>query len=300
MGYANADDAISIRTLHAALDAGVRIFDTAPAYGAGHSERLLGQAFKNRPEVQIITKFGIGIEENSKQIHFGTATIDGLNEEIHGSLSRLKRDCLDLLLLHQNDMSIELAAPLFEVLDRAVEAGKIRAYGWSTDFSDRARAMADRPNFIAVEHAMNLFFDAAKIQLAVHEAGLRALIRSPLAMGVLSGKYSGSRRVAGHDIRASEQDWMEYFENGASRTNLVEQLQSVEALLKTGGRSLVQGALAWIWAKNAQNIPIPGARTPDQIIELAGALDHGPLPEAIMQEISGLIPQNSGYKERPR
>ena len=289
LGYANADDTESIRTIHAALAAGISLFDTAAAYGAGHAERLLARALSNRPDALIVTKIGIGIDENTKQLTFDPPDPRGVQAAIDACLSRLGRDRIDLLLLHQNELPVADADPIFDEMERARQAGKIRAYGWSTDFSDSAAATAGREGFVAVEHAMNVFFDAPRIQRVAKQQGLTALIRSPLAMGVLTGKYGPDAVMPAADIRAANQPWMEYFKGARANPDYLRTLDAVRDLLTAGGRSLVQGAIGWLWAKGAANIPIPGARTVEQIEGIAEALSFGPLPADAMAQIEAQI-----------
>jgi aryl-alcohol dehydrogenase-like predicted oxidoreductase len=285
LGYSNSNDDESIRTIHAALAAGIMLFDTAAAYGAGHAERLLARALKDRPNALIVTKIGIGIDEVSKQLTFDPPKPASVMPAIEACLSRLERDRIDLLLLHQNELPLSEAAPIFDQMERARQAGKIGAYGWSTDFSESVAGMAGRESFAAVEHAMNVFFDAPRIQRVVTQHQLPALIRSPLAMGLLSGKYDAKKMIPANDIRASSAPQTAYFNDGRANADFLKKLHAVRDLLTTDGRSLVQGAIAWLWAKSDCNIPIPGARTVDQIEGIAGALEFGPLPKDIMRQI---------------
>lgn len=189
LGYTQSDDGASIRTIHAALDGEIALFDTVAAYGAGHSERLLGRALKHRPDALIVTKIGVGIDESSRQISFDPFTPDQVGPAVDGCLSRLERDRIDLLLLHVNDMPIPQAEAVFDEIDRLKEAGKLRAYGWSTDHSQNAQAASTKDGFEVAEYVLNVFFDAPRMQQVVRKEGLLSLIRSPLAMGLLSGKY---------------------------------------------------------------------------------------------------------------
>lgn len=301
LGYTNADDAESIRTIHAAIGAGISIFDTATAYGAGHSERLLARALKDRPDALVVTKIGIGIDEDSKQLTFDGFGPDKVAQAIEGCLSRLDRDRIDVLLLHQNSYSVGQAEPIFDAMEQACVAGKVRAYGWSTDFSESAAALAPRQNFAVVEHAMNLFYDAPRIQTVAAEHGLTALIRSPLAMGLLTGKYDAKESVPSNDVRASKETWMEYFKDGRGNPEYLGKLDAVRDLLMSDGRTLVQGAICWLWGKNPNNVPVPGARTIGQIEGIAGALSFGVLPKNVMDEIETLIerdPEDSPERER--
>lgn len=292
LGYANADDATSVRTIHAALAGGITLFDTAAAYGAGHSERLLGQALKDRPEALIATKIGIGIDEQTKQLTGDQTDPADVIPAIERCLHRLDRDRIDLMLLHQNALSVPQAEAIFDQLDVARAAGKIRAYGWSTDFSDSVSAVARRPGFVAVEHAMNVFFDAPLMQPIVQAEGVAALLRSPLAMGLLSGKYDAATVMPAEDIRANAQlDWASYYIDGRVNPEFLAMLTAIRDLLAVDGRSLVQGALGWLWAKRATNVPIPGARTVEQIEGIAAALTFGALPGDVMAEIEAMIPR---------
>ena len=190
-------------------------------------------------------------------------------------------------------MSVELAVPLFDQMEVALADGKIRAFGWSTDFTDRVDAMADRSGFAAVEHAMNVLLDAPKMQHTLAEHSLTALIRSPLAMGLLSGKYAETSSIPTGDVRSSQQGWLKYYLDGKPNPEFLQRYSAVAELLQTGGRTPVQGALGWLWARGSHNIPIPGARTVDQIEGLAAALEFGELPASTMAEIDSVIVRDS-------
>lgn len=289
LGYTNTDDGESIRTIHAALAAGITLFDTAAAYGAGHAERLLARALKDRPDALIVTKVGIDIDEASKQLTFDEFEPADVLAAVDQCLSRLGRDRIDLLLLHQNELPLPQGKAIFDEMEKARQAGKIRSFGWSTDFSASAAALAEREGFIAVEHAMNVFFDAPRMQSTIRENGLTALIRSPLAMGLLGGKYGAQDVIPAGDIRATANPVTDYFTNARANPALLAQLDAIRDLLTIDGRSLVQGAIGWLWAKHSANITIPGARTVEQIEGIAGALAFGALPDDVMAQIETQI-----------
>ncbi len=289
LGYTNIDDDESIRTIHAALAAGITLFDTAPAYGAGHAERLLARALKDRPEALIATKIGTGIDENSKQLTEDEVEPASVLPAIDRSLSRLGRDQIDVLLLHLNSLPVSKAEAIFDEVEKARLAGKVRAYGWSTDFAKSAGAFADRRAFVAVEHAMNVLLDAPKMRDVVRKNSLFALIRSPLAMGLLGGKYGVGDIMRKDDVRATSNPRTDYFANGRANPAFLAKFDAVRELLTTDGRGLVQGAIGWLWAKDGANIPIPGARTVEQIEDIAGALSFGALPDNVMAQIETLI-----------
>lgn len=289
LGYSNSDDGESIKAIHAALANGITLFDTAAAYGAGHSERLLAKALKNHPDAQVVTKIGIGIDENTRTLTGDEIEPGSVMPAIERCLKRLDRNSIDLLLLHQNSLPIAQASTLFDEMQKAKLGGKIKSFGWSTDFTANAKAMVDRDGFTAVEHAMHVLMDAPSMQNVLHQNNLYALIRSPLAMGLLSGKYTIDSTLPASDIRATNQGWAKYYVDGKPNPVYIERFNAVRELLQTGGRTAAQGALAWLWAKSSNNIPIPGARTVEQVEGLAAAIAFGPLPADTMDEIAALV-----------
>ena len=299
VGWGTVDDAVSTRAIHAAVDCGIRLFDTAQAYGTGHSETVLGAALKNAPDVAIATKIGIGIDPATKQISFDAMGLDAIRDSLTASRKRLQRDRIDLVLLHINALPIDDAAPIFDMLDVLHRDGQIGGYGWSTDFPDRIRAFADRPGFVAAEHAMNVFFAAQHMVPATKAAGLTALIRSPLAMGILGGRYD-ARATFRDEIRSGQDDWNDYFRDGKVNPDYLARLNAIREVLSSGGRSLAQGAIAWLWARSPNAMPIPGFRTPEQVTDLCGARDHGPLTAAQMDQIETLLdrPDEGPPRER--
>lgn len=289
LGYSNSNDKESIKAIHAALDCGIRVFDTAAAYGAGHSERLLGEGLKRHPDALVITKIGIAIDEEKKMLTGSEVEPATVLPAINRSLARLQRDSIDLLMLHQNDLPVAQADALFDEMDKARQQGKICAYGWSTDFTASADAVGGRDGLVAIEHAMHVLMDAPQMQSIVRRDNLHALIRSPLAMGLLTGKYDSGTTLPAGDIRATNQGWVNYYVDGKPNALYIERFNEIRELLQSEGRSAVQGALSWLWAKNPNNIPIPGARTVAQVRELANALEFGALSDDVMQQIDQLV-----------
>ncbi len=301
LGYAATDDDESIRAVHAAVGAGIRFFYTAAVYGAGHSERLLGRALHGRDDVFIATKIGFRFDETRREVLGEACEPDDVGPAIDASLRRLGRDHVDLLLLHLNSFPVDAALAVFDEIDRAVDAGKVSAYGWSTDFADRAAAVAARPHLAAIEHSANVLYSAPDMFPVVERHGLLALNRSPLAMGLLTGKFPAGRRVVGDDdVRSNDFDWMDWFKDGQAASRPAAQLDSIRDSLQHGGRTLAQGALAWLWARSPNALPIPGFRTVIQVEENTAALQLGPLPPFVMAEIETLIDRTDEHEPRER
>lgn len=186
VGYASCDPAEATRILHAAHDAGVTLFDTAHAYGAGHGERQIGAALKGR-DVTIVTKIGLAIDEDTKTITGLRTDPSEVSAAIDESLSRLNRDHIDCVLIHPNDIPTPDAEAMFAELDREVSDGRIGSFGWSTDFPDRAAAQTAYPAARHVEHVMNVFLRAGNLRAVTEPAGITSLIRSPPCHGIAGG-----------------------------------------------------------------------------------------------------------------
>lgn len=289
VGYSGTNDSDSRAAITAAWDSGVRIFDTSAVYGAGHSETLLGQVLGNRPEAILVSKFGHSFDAESKQMTGPRYDAEYIRASLGHSLKRLKRDRIDVLLLHLNGLEVEQAAGVFDTLQDLREQGQIGSFGWSTDFPASLNAMAGRAGFSTVQHAMNLFFDAPGLCAMARSHDVMQLIRSPLAMGLLTGKFGDDRQVGPDDIRRNDADWQGYFHNGKARADYARQLESVRELITVNGRTPAQGALCWLLAKSAKIVPLPGARTAAQAVENAAALDHGSLSAATMAEIETVL-----------
>ncbi|CAG0967695.1 pyridoxine 4-dehydrogenase [Anaerolineae bacterium] len=285
-GWGEVDDTESIRAVHAALDAGVNFFDTAANYGTGHSERILGQALAGRRSQAVIaTKFGFKVNEVEKQVRFHDHPDDVLKTvrtDCEASLRRLGTDYIDLYQLHVWDYPLEPAAELRETLEALVAEGKIRAYGWSTDSVEAAAVFAQGAHCTAIQHDLNVVLDAPAMLALCDQHNLASVNRSPLARGALSGKYTKETVFPENDVRRDEWSRNHFF------APTLERLESLREILTSGGRTLSQGALAWIWARSPKTVPIPGIRTVAQATENAGAMALGPLNPDQMREIERL------------
>jgi aryl-alcohol dehydrogenase-like predicted oxidoreductase len=291
LGWGKVDDNESVAAIHRALDLGITFFDTADAYGAGHSERVLGRALRGRrDDVVIATKWGNVIDEASRT-STGTDTSPAFaRRALTASLGRLGTDHIDLYQLHLNGADLEEAAELREACEEFVAEGLIRAYAWSTDDPERAALFAKGPNCAAVQHACNVLEDAPEMFALCERLDLASINRGPLAMGLLTSKHgSGSKGSVG-DIRATPPSWLRWFgEGGEPSPEWLARVDSIREVLASDGRTLAQGALAWLWARSPRTIPIPGFRSVEQAEQNAGALAYGPLRAEQLTEITALL-----------
>lgn len=294
VGWGEVDDEESIRAIHKAIDMGINFFDTADAYGAGHSERVLARALAGgkRENVIIATKFGNTYDEAAKQLGVPGNGADPayIRQACERSLQRLNTDHIDLYQFHLGGHPLEEAADVRAALEDLVSQGKIRFYGWSTDDPVRARFFAEGPHCTAIQAQMNVLDDAPAMVQLCEELNLALINRGPLAMGLLTGKYSAGMVLGDNDVRGTRSpEWMKYFKNGAPNPEWASKVDAIRAVLTSGGRSLAQGALAWLWARSPLTVPIPGFRTEKQVEENAGAMRFGPLTASQMEEIRQIM-----------
>lgn len=284
-GWGDVDDNESIRAIHAALDFGINFFDTAANYGTGHSERILARALEGkRDQAVIATKFGFNVNEAEKRVTFREDDhLLHVREECESSLRRLKTNVIDLYQLHVWDYPIEKVPAMVDLLESFVSEGKIRYYGWSTDSVDSARFFANGKHCAVIQHDLNVILDAPDMLALCEELNLASINRSALARGALSGKYTRDTVFPQNDVRNDEWSKERFF------APTLNQLDAIREILTNNGRTLVQGALAWIWARSEKTIPIPGFKTVAQVEENAKAMQLGPLTTDQMKEIDSLL-----------
>jgi aryl-alcohol dehydrogenase-like predicted oxidoreductase len=291
VGWGKVDDEESVRAVRRAVELGINFFDTADVYGAGHSERILARALEGRrPEIIIATKFSNQFDESTKLITGTSASPQYIQQACEASLRRLNTDYIDLYQFHWNDYPAEKAGEVADTLENLVAAGKIRAYGWSTDFPERAKAFAERPNCVAIQHQVNVLDDNPAMIRLCEDFNLASINRGPLAMGLLTGKYTLGTTLAIDDVRGrNSPEWMSYFNSGQPNPLWLAKIEAVRSILMSNGRTLAQGALAWLWARSPQTLPIPGFKNIAQVEENCGALRQEPLAAEQMREISLLL-----------
>ncbi|MEU9914726.1 aldo/keto reductase [Streptomyces sp. NPDC051001] len=289
LGWGKVDDDESVRAIRRALDLGVTFFDTADVYGTGHSERILGRALgKRRADVVVATKWGNLFDEDTRVLKGEDTTSDYAREALTASLTRLGTDYVDLYQLHISHAHPDQGARLRDLCEEFVREGLIRAYAWSTDDPARAAVFAGGEHCAAVQHALNVMQDAPEILALCEELGLASINRSPLAMGLLAGKRQGPQDAG--DIRSRPPAWLPGFGDGSEADpEWLARIDAVNEILTSNGRTLAQGALAWIWARSPRTIPIPGFRSVAQAEQNAGAIEKGPLTVEQLNEVNQIL-----------
>jgi len=273
--WAGPDEAGSIELVHAALDAGCNFYDTAPGYGGGASEQVLGKALKGRRgQVVLCTKYG---HADPRQTDFSS---EGLRPALEASLRRLQTDHVDLLLLHNPPRDLldgAKAAGLYAELEALRCEGKLRAFGASIDSHQELRTLALTTASGAAEVLFNAFHQDVRREFgeaARHGLGLVAKV--PLDSGWLSGRFDERSRFDGIRERWSP-------EVVARRAALVRKLRA----LLPPGTPLAQAALSFVLAHREIATVIPGATTRAQV-ETNMAAASQPMPADLLAAIHAL------------
>jgi aryl-alcohol dehydrogenase-like predicted oxidoreductase len=250
----------ALHIIQKSLEAGCNFFDTAPAYGRGVSEELLGQALQSvRKEVVICTKFGHTAEYVTD---FSTSAI---RPSIEASLRRLQTDYLDIVLMHNppREMMDGRISSQYEEFEKLKAEGKIRDYGVSLDWREEVDLVVDTTKSKALEVFFNaLYQEPLPAFQHAHEHGVGLIVKVPLDSGWLSGRYR-----KGHSFDDVRKRWPP--EVIARRSGLVEQF----AKFVPEGTSMAQAALQFVLAQPQVSTVIPGAKTVEQALDNFAAAD---------------------------
>jgi aryl-alcohol dehydrogenase-like predicted oxidoreductase len=284
-GWGKIDDSESIRAIDAGLDAGINFFDTAANYGTGHSEKILGQALKGkRDQAVIATKFGHMVNEQKKVVYRDRdQTLGNVRGDIENSLRRLDTDYVDVYQLHDSGYDHERALEVRAILEDLVQEGKIRWYGWSTDHVDRARVFADGEHCTSIQFSLNALHDNEEMRTLCADFDLAGINKDPLRRGILTGKFTPESTFPDDDVRSGADFTSERY---TKALNAVEALREV---FTSGGRSMAQGALAYILGLDDRMVPIPGFKSVQQVRDNAATMDFGPFSKEEVEQVRGIV-----------
>lgn len=258
------DDKTASSLIDLALERGVNLIDTADIYGRGASEEMLGRLLKGRRKKVLLATKLLGqmkLDDDAT----GGLSARWIKKALEGSLKRLKTDHVDMYMPHGWDREVPLEESL-RALESAVKAGKVRVLGCSNFSGEQLASAGGRLAFDQVQYSLAARFPENDLVPVAQRDGVSLLAWSPLAGGLLSGKYAS----AGAFGRRAGADAFPYVEpqRGAA---LVKVLQAVAALERS---TCAQAALGWILGKPFIASAVLGARTPAQLTEL---LDSKPL-----------------------
>jgi aryl-alcohol dehydrogenase-like predicted oxidoreductase len=280
--WGNQDDKDSIAAIHAALDGGINFFDTADIYGGGRSETVLAKALEGQREAIIATKGAVQFDD--KWMTGITNKKDDLKRACEGSLVRLKREAIDLYQIHWPDKETSVLEPI-AALEELQKEGKIR-YGGLSNFEIKDLEIAlDAFRYESIQPCYNLLHREIEDEILPfcedNEVGVLAY--SPLASGLLTGKYDSESTFPEGDHRREHPDFQgETFER---HLRVIELLKEYAEKLDC---TITQLAISWTLANPAVTCAICGARRDMQVDEIVESLDF-PLTKKQVAEINAIV-----------
>ncbi|GAA4440099.1 aldo/keto reductase [Bremerella cremea] len=248
------EESVGINLIHAAIDLGVTLFDTAEVYGAYTNEVLVGKALASkRDKVKIATKFGFAIDENGKQSGLDSRP-EHIKEVVEASLVRLQTDHIDLLYQHRVDPNIPIE-DVAGTVKELIEAGKVGHFGLSEAGVDVIRrAHAVQPvTALQSEYSMWWREPEEEVLPTLEELGIGFVPFSPLGRGFLTGTLNETTRFNNSDFRSAVPRFSA--ENRKANQDFVNLVQEVAESKQV---TPAQVALAWLLAQKPWIVPIPG------------------------------------------
>jgi aryl-alcohol dehydrogenase-like predicted oxidoreductase len=293
--YGPADEAESLATIQAALDAGITLLDTADFYGAGHNELLLYKALqgRNRSQAVLSVKFGVlGDPAGS-----WAGGIDGRPAAVKNflaySLRRLGTDYVDIYRLARLDPAVPIEETVGAMAD-LVKSGYVRYIALSeVGASTLRRAASVSPICdVQIEYSLLSRGIEAEILPTCRELGIGVTAYGVLSRGLISGHWSQQRSLGADDFRAANPRFTG--ENLVHNLALVEALQ---ALAEAKGVTVAQIAIAWVLSRSQNMVPLVGARRRDRLAEALGAVELRLTAEDLAQ-IEVTIPKGAAAGAR--
>lgn len=289
------EDQESLDVIDRALELGVNFFDTADVYGGGHSEELLGRAMKGRRDQFIVaTKIG-WMDFNDKTGSSAYDTPEKLIAGVETNLKRLDTDYIDLIQYHVDFQEPSLDAVL-EGFQRLQSEGKIGGYGVSTSDFEYLKAFNKdgKASTLQIDYSILHRFPENEIFPYCQENDLGILVRGPLAMGILTGKFTADTTFPEGDFRQRWHENEDEYQVFLSDLAKVEELRALAT-----DRSLAQLALQFAISHPAVTCVIPGAKTIKQLEENSAAGSLPALTQAELDTIDSITPPGGGRKIWP-
>ncbi|WP_433650224.1 aldo/keto reductase [Micromonospora zamorensis] len=294
--YGPADEAESVATLHAAIDAGVNLVDTADFYGSGHNEMLIGRVLRERRREELVVSVKFGARRTPDG-GFQAAPYDvsaaAVKDRLAYSLRRLGTDYIDIYRPSRLNPQVPVEETVGALLDMQ-QAGYIRHIGLSEVGADsirRAAAVAPISD-VQIEYSLLSRGPEATILPALRELGIGLTAYGVLSRGLLSGHWSADRELTGTDFRANSPRFQG--EHLAANLRLVDALGRVAQRL---GATTSQVAIAWVAAQGEQIVPLVGARRRDRLAESLAAADLT-LDQETLDEIERAVPAGAASGQR--
>ena len=271
-GWGKVSESQMVKAVHKAIDSGVTFFDTAPIYGLGHSEEVLGKALSAaRKNVIIATKVGLVWEKNEPFEKFTDSSPANIEKEVDMSLKRLGSDYIDVYQIHWPDPNTPIEDTLF-AMKKLKQSGKIRCIGCCNFSLELLREAVKYAEIRTVQIPYSLIdrkFESDVLPFC-SDNNIAVLAYSPIARGFLSGKYDKDTIFGLDDHRSRSED--EYFQGEAQAKNL-RVLEKLEFIAKKLNKIPSQIALRWVLENPCITTAIFGAKNTVQVKENVVASD---------------------------
>lgn len=279
--WGGADDANAARTIDKALDLGINVIDTAPVYGFGHSEEVVGRAVEGkRDKVILATKVGLNWQGGKI---FRDSRPARIEQEIEDSLRRLRTEYIDLYQVHWPDPETPLEDTA-RALENLVKAGKVRALGVSNFSPAQMDEFSKFAPLATIQPPYNLF--EREIEQDVLPAAVRnklvVLAYGPLCRGLLSGRMTADRKFEGDDLRNHDPKFQQ-----PRFDQYLKAVEDLKGIAEKHGKSMLALAVRWVLDRGP-TIALWGARKPEQISGVEEAFGWT-LDEADMKAIDTIL-----------
>jgi aryl-alcohol dehydrogenase-like predicted oxidoreductase len=292
--YGPADEAESIATIHAALDAGISFVDTGDFYGMGHNELLISRALAglDREEFQLSVKFGAQRGPDGSWIGYN-ASPPAVKTALAYSLVRLGVDHVDVYRPARLDAKVPIEETIGAIAD-LVQDGYVRRIGLSEVGAETIRrAAAVHPIAdLQIEYSLLSRGIEREILPVCRELGIAVTAYGILSRGVLSDSFAPGRELAPGDIRGR----FPRFDGDNAQRNL-ELVRRLRKIAADQGASVAQLAIAWVGSRGADVVPLIGARRRDQLAEGLAALSHQLTADQV-EAIERAVPPGAAAGER--
>jgi aryl-alcohol dehydrogenase-like predicted oxidoreductase len=292
--YGVVDQSEAIRAIHRAMDLGITLFDTAPAYGNGHGEEVLGEALVGNREASIITTKCAVQWDHATKTWITDSSKESILASVEQSLSRLRTDYLDILLIHVPDPNA-VPADAMAAFDSLQESGKVRAVGVSNFTLDQIREYRKCGTLHAHQVGYNLFDRRIESELLPQcvEMGLGVMTYGALCHGLLSGAWTAETQFPEEDWRSKGDVFglpLLTQENFATNIRATERLRE---FADGTDHTLAQLALAWVLQNEKVSVALAGMRAVAEVEDNVKAVDWQ-LSSADMARISDIMKDAAG------
>ncbi|WIX32234.1 aldo/keto reductase [Salinicola sp. JS01] len=287
--WGGTDDPNAIRTIHAAIDQGITLIDTAPAYGFGHSEEVVGKAVAEsgqRERLVLATKAGLEWYDDDSLAR--NATAKRLEKELDDSLRRLKTDTIDIYQIHWPDPLVDIAETA-EAMARFHQAGKIRAIGVSNFSPEQCETFREVAPLHTLQPPYNLFERDIDEQILPYaeDNDLTLLTYGALCRGLLSGKMHRDSTFSGDDLRNKDPKFQ-----SPRFAQYLAAVKDLEALAQERhGKSVLALAVRWILDRSPNIVALWGARKPAQV-DPVGDISGWQLSDRDLADIDALLAEH--------